>query len=158
MRNNVSSFWAGEMVNDLKRMWAAGRSGSDIAAAIGTTRCAVLGKIYRLDLGRTITSAGQVRRPRKTPEEIEATKREKEKRRRDRRRSQRVTFVRVKPVNLEALRCVEVIPQHKSLLELDADGCRFPFGDGPFTFCNHTQHEGSSYCGPHMALSRRRMS
>jgi hypothetical protein len=44
------------------------------------------------------------------------------------------------------------------LLDLDAEGCRYPFGDGPFTFCNHAQHEGSTYCGPHMALSRRRTS
>jgi GcrA cell cycle regulator len=151
----VISIWTEDLIDTLKGLLAKGFSSSGIAAEIGTTRNAVCGKIHRLGLNGGDGSRTFVRR---TPEEKEATKRAKMERRNERRRSQRVTVVRVRQVNLEALRCVEVIPQHKSLLELDADGCRFPYGDGPFTFCNHAQHEGSSYCGPHMALSRRRMS
>jgi GcrA cell cycle regulator len=119
----------------------------------GVTRNAIIGKMHRLGLsGRTYSGPYS----RKTPEEIEATKRAKMARRNERRRSHPGSFVMVKRVNLEALRCIEVEPQHKSLLELDPNGCRYPYGDGPFTFCNHPQLEGDSYCGPHLALSRRR--
>ncbi len=48
------------------------------------------------------------------------------------------------------LRCVEIEPLHKSLLEVE--GCRYPYGDGPITFCDHPQQKGSSYCTPHHDL------
>lgn len=146
-------YWTAEQDNALKTMWAAGMSGSEIGALMGKTRCAILGKVYRLEFGERAT--GHKASKRRTPEQIEATKRAKAERRNERRRTQYVSVVMVKRINLEALRCVEVEPMHKSLIELDPDGCRYPFGDGPFTFCNHTQFEGSSYCGPHLALSRR---
>jgi len=160
MRNNVPSIWNEDRIETLKNLWAAGFSFSGIAAKIGEgiTRNAVCGKIYRMALPNRYSNEPRSF-TRRTPEQIEATKRAKAARRNEKRRSQRVTVVRIRPVNLEALRCVEVIPQHKSLLELDAGGCRFPYGDGPnYTFCNHAQLEGFSYCGPHAALSRRRMS
>jgi hypothetical protein len=94
--------------------------------------------------------------PRKTPEQIEAAKRLKAERRNERRRSQRVSFVMVKSINLEALRCIEVEPLHKSLADLGRNDCRYPYGEGPYTFCGNPQREGHSYCGPHFALTLRR--
>lgn len=56
-------------------------------------------------------------------------------------------------IDLPALRCVEVEPRHVSLLDLQQGGdCRWPYGDGPFTFCGHPAVFGS-YCGPHFGLS-----
>lgn len=44
-------YWTAERVAELRRLWAAGRTGSEIAATFGdTTRNAVLSKAYRLGL------------------------------------------------------------------------------------------------------------
>jgi GcrA cell cycle regulator len=59
----------------------------------------------------------------------------------------------IKLPNLEKLRCVEIDPLHKAFSDLDRGDCRYPYGDGPFTFCGHPTHEGKPYCIPHWALS-----
>lgn len=155
MRNNVNSIWTADRTEMLRKLWASGISFSSIAAEIGAgvTRSAIGGKLYRLDLGGRDTNPRTYSR--RTPEQIEATKRRKAERRKERRRTQRVNTV--KPtVNLEALRCIEVEPLHKHLLELGPNDCRYPYGDSPYTFCGHPQMEGHSYCGPHFSLSVRR--
>jgi len=58
------------------------------------------------------------------------------------------------PPEVVQLRCSEIIPEHVGIVE--TAGCRWPFGDSPFTFCNHVQIEGSSYCSAHFNLSLRR--
>lgn len=55
--------------------------------------------------------------------------------------------------DIHSLRCVPVEPLHLSLLDLEPGQCRYPFGDGPFTFCGHPQLDGRPYCGPHAALA-----
>lgn len=56
------------------------------------------------------------------------------------------------------LRCVEILPQRVSLMDLADDGCRYPFdgvGDeASIVFCNHPQRKDSSYCTPHFWLCR----
>jgi GcrA cell cycle regulator len=56
------------------------------------------------------------------------------------------------------LRCVGIVPRHLSLLELEPDDCRYPYGgdaDGEaITFCGHPRRGGSSYCAPHFHLTR----
>lgn len=51
------------------------------------------------------------------------------------------------------LRSAPVEPLHLSLAELKLGNCRYPFGDGPFTFCGHQAIPGGPYCGPHAALT-----
>lgn len=51
------------------------------------------------------------------------------------------------------LRCVEIEPRHIELTDLKHKECRFPYGDGPFTFCGHPKNPGSSYCRHHLFLS-----
>lgn len=51
------------------------------------------------------------------------------------------------------LRCVEIEPLNKTLIELKKGDCRQPYGDGPFTFCGHPARAGSSYCTPHHHLN-----
>lgn len=156
MRNNVASFWVPNRIDRLKNMWAAGQSGSEIAASFGTTRCAVLGKIFRLGLPVRAIDNNRLYQKR-SPEQLEATKRLRAERRNERRRDQPPRLVMVKAINLEALRCIEVIPLHKDLVDLGPNDCRFPYGEGPYTFCGNPQMEGRSYCGPHTALSFRRL-
>lgn len=37
----------------------------------------------------------------------------------------------------------------KTLLELEDNDCRFPFGEGPFLFCGDPVQGRSSYCAHH---------
>jgi len=54
------------------------------------------------------------------------------------------------------LRCVAIEPRHVSLLDLQPGECRWPHGEGPFTFCGHATVKDRSYCAAHaeLALSR----
>ncbi|THD76138.1 MAG: hypothetical protein E7813_00030 [Bradyrhizobium sp.] len=55
------------------------------------------------------------------------------------------------------LRCADVVPRRLSLLELECDDCRYPYGGDEegeaITFCGHPRHPGSSYCAAHFDLS-----
>lgn len=46
-----------------------------------------------------------------------------------------------------------VEPKHIELMKLKANECRWPYGDGPFTFCGHKTEPGESYCPHHVYLS-----
>lgn len=46
-----------------------------------------------------------------------------------------------------------VKPLNRELLELKADECRWPYGDGPFTFCGHWRPKGAAYCCAHSAIA-----
>lgn len=52
------------------------------------------------------------------------------------------------------IRCVEIEPRHLTLLELEPDDCRYPYGEGSITFCGHSKRGGSSYCEAHAELVR----
>lgn len=66
------------------------------------------------------------------------------------------------------LRCVEIVPRHLTLIELECGDCRYPYGGDStseaITFCGHPSYsyvrEGteakitSSYCRPHFELCR----
>jgi hypothetical protein len=67
----------------------------------------------------------------------------------------RSTQMRVAPIDgipIE-MRCADAIPLGISLVELEIEHCRYPDGDGPFTFCGQQRMDGSSYCHSHSALS-----
>lgn len=44
-------------------------------------------------------------------------------------------------------------PGQVPLLDLVADGCRWPSGEGPYLFCNEPQMAGHSYCSAHHDMS-----
>jgi GcrA cell cycle regulator len=56
------------------------------------------------------------------------------------------------------LRCIQIVPRHLSLIDLEAGDCRYPYGGDEegeaITFCGHPQREGSSYCAGHFHLTR----
>jgi GcrA cell cycle regulator len=60
------------------------------------------------------------------------------------------------------LRCVEIIPRHLSVIDLEHGDCRYPYGgdaiDEPITFCGHPTVGASPYgmCMPHKTLCERR--
>jgi GcrA cell cycle regulator len=55
------------------------------------------------------------------------------------------------------LRCVAIVPRHLSLVDLEPNDCRYPYGGDAngerITFCAHPRCEGSSYCTPHFHLT-----
>jgi GcrA cell cycle regulator len=56
------------------------------------------------------------------------------------------------------LRCVGVRPRLITLLELERGDCRYPYGGDregeEIRFCGHPRQPGSSYCAPHVHLTR----
>lgn len=48
----------------------------------------------------------------------------------------------------------DIEPRHISLLDLQHNDCRWPCGEGPFTFCGHPKAIGSSYCPAHQTIAR----
>jgi GcrA cell cycle regulator len=49
--------------------------------------------------------------------------------------------------------CIEIVPRNLSLIDLEPNDCRYPYGENVITFCGHPKQEGSSYCTPHHALT-----
>ena len=56
------------------------------------------------------------------------------------------------PSEMTALRCAEIVPLNISLNDLEPWHCRYPYGNGPFTYCGHVKLDDVSYCGPHFNL------
>ena len=56
------------------------------------------------------------------------------------------------------LRCVQIMPRHLLVTELESGDCRYPYGGDAegeaITFCGHPQREDSSYCLGHFNLTR----
>jgi hypothetical protein len=48
-----------------------------------------------------------------------------------------------------------VVPMMVPLLALSPNGCRWPYGDRGYVFCNHTRYSDSSYCQEHYRASLR---
>jgi GcrA cell cycle regulator len=141
MRSSYSvGRWTPEKVEQLIQLFETGLSSTGIAARLeGMSRNAVIGKLTRLGL----TNANGFKRKKGGD------------------RSQKVQeflgqkqHQRQAPVSvLPTLKVADVVPLHLSLLDLGPDQCRYPFGDGPFTFCGCEKIEGSSYCEPHHRLT-----
>lgn len=56
------------------------------------------------------------------------------------------------------LRCIQIMPRHLSVIELEPGDCRYPYGGDEegeaITFCGHPQRQDSSYCVGHFHLTR----
>lgn len=54
---------------------------------------------------------------------------------------------------VKAMRCAEVVPLNIGLEALNETTCKWPYGDGPWTFCGNGALKGLPYCQPHQALA-----
>lgn len=102
----------------------------------GYSRNAVIGRLHRL--GLTTLTIGNGPKKIRAPREYQP-------------RPRRAITPKFSPEEV-ILRCVEIVPRNLSLIELEPNDCRYPYGDGPFMFCGHPKMEGSSYCFPHFHL------
>jgi len=138
--------WTPELTERLVALTKAGDSGSAIAAKLGVTRSAVIGKVHRLgmQLGNCRNGNGQIRTGR--PQKPVLTSFNKY---RNRKAKSKPEFQKapIPPPN------VEDIPR-KAFAELSENDCRFPVNDpkdSDFGFCGNSKIPGSSYCAAHHA-------
>lgn len=147
--------WVPTKVDLLKTKWAAGFSASQIAAEIGCSRSAVIGKIHRLHLKRDELGIRQERRFREYgTRELPKPRPPQPKRSRSAGYVSVLTrpeVARAPPVTNYAE--PQLDPQHITFEELQPQHCKFPFGKGPYTFCGLDRHGSSGpYCIGHARL------
>lgn len=151
-------FWTEDRVTALVGLYAEGFSCRIISEKLGGTRNAIIGRIHRMKL-----PAPEVKKPLR-PKKARAKKAGAKKSSANHetmitrivRSNGNSNQMRVLSVTERAqykVRCVELEPLNKTLLDLERGECRQPYGDGPFTFCGHPAKEGSSYCVPHHHLN-----
>jgi GcrA cell cycle regulator len=138
--------WTTDRIELLKSHFDAGLSCREIAAAIGVSRNAVIGKLARLQLTRGPARAEP--RPSKTARE------------RSRKSIPRLQYQMLQAVYEDPQPALDAIASdHRcSLLELSNERCRWPIstpGAEDFCFCGNTPADGMPYCLGHTRLAYR---
>src|SRR5262245_35851794 len=141
----ASTPWTEWKVEELRRLWAAGYSATEIAGELGGGfgRCAVLGKVNRLGLTR-----------RKPPQPRKPQAATVPRGRPVLRRPVFIAPAKEQPPMLEPP--LPSLPRMRrlQLMQLGERHCRWPFGDPmtrPFYFCAADRALGEPYCAYHMA-------
>jgi GcrA cell cycle regulator len=148
--------WTDDRVEQLRKLWEAGLSASQIAAELGNiTRNAVIGKVHRLGLsGRAKCTSSSAPRPRKVRAPTHMV--------RISRPSIRGNTVLAQAFEMEletdpvAFDNVVPMGQRRSLLELTEETCRWPIGDPgsfDFFFCGGKSIVGLPYCPHHSRVA-----
>ncbi len=143
--------WTPERIEQLRNCVTSGLSCSQIAAEIGVTRNAVIGKIHRLGLspGRPAAAPARscpprVRQPRHSPQ----------------RRFLRLMFAPAPSLAGDEAAAPAAIDstQRCSLVELAQGKCHWPIGDpctADFAYCGNEAIAGFSYCAGHARMAYR---
>jgi GcrA cell cycle regulator len=149
--------WAPQHSDALREFLAKGMSFGEAADAINAkfdtsfSRNATLGRAKRMGLVSSHRPA-----ERRTPPQASVPRlRERSERSETDSRPLVTPSGRWEGVNL---RCIEIVPRHLSLMQLEAGDCRYPYGGDAegeaISFCGHPQRDGSSYCAGHLHLTR----
>ena len=140
--------WTTERLELLKGHFAAGLTCRQIAAEIGVSRNAVIGKLSRLGLSRD-KPPGSEARPKKPRE-------------RRGRSVPRLQYEMLRQVYDEAaFTATPVVSEHRcSLFELSKEHCRWPVNAEAeeFSFCGNTPLAGLPYCQGHTRLAYRSLA
>ena len=139
-RRETKMSWTPERESKLRALWKKGHTASQIAALIGeTTRNAVIGKAYRLNLEARTISKKHSTTPKTKLENVGEIKNEKVSRK-----------ARFKSLLLDK----NFEPENpKKLTELTDDTCRWPIGhpyEKDFYFCGRKPLEKFPYCNLHV--------
>jgi GcrA cell cycle regulator len=144
----LSQTWTDERLELLKSGFAAGLSCREIAATIGVSRNAVIGKISRLNLKRDKDRMVRTARPERTGEA----------RPRGAPRLRQI-LLKAYPSQPDAVVDEPIHNGHTcSLFELGRDTCRWPIstpGADDFCFCGNPPIDGLPYCAGHSRLAYR---
>lgn len=148
--------WTDDRVEQLKKLWEAGLSASQIAAELGNvTRNAVIGKVHRLGLsGRAKSPSTSAPRPRKA-RPAQHMVRISRPQSRGNAALARVFETEPEP---DPIAYDNVVPmsQRRTLVELTEDTCRWPIGDpgsADFFFCGGHSLNGLPYCAHHSRVA-----
>jgi GcrA cell cycle regulator len=148
-----SSFWVEHPEADqvMRKMFEDGCTMSQIGAAIGCSRNAVIGKVHRLGLERFQPRSATARA--RSPREPAVPKLRSPSPQRT--RGPMLIFV---PGSEVAAPPWVVGHARKQITKLRSDECRWPVGEpgADFCFCAEPNLTGSSYCAYHDDLSRER--
>lgn len=143
--------WTPERVDQLRNCVFAGLTCSQIAAEIGVTRNAVIGKINRLGLSpaRSAGAPAHSCPPRTQRPRLSSP-----------RRPLRLMAAAAPSVDEDVTLGIGPVDNTRrcSLLELSPDKCRWPIdepGSADFTFCGHEVIRGFSYCASHARMAYR---
>jgi GcrA cell cycle regulator len=163
----AAGFWPEEHAQELIRLCGEKLSFRAIATVLnekfGTsyTKNSMIGKAARLGISKesapTVPGNHKPKADRKTPYKVRAPRKQTEGVKREVFRAKPNSnggapgLVRVMLAEI-SLRCVEIEPRHLSLIELEPNDCRYPYGDDQITFCGHPKMAGSSYCVSHHHL------
>jgi GcrA cell cycle regulator len=146
--------WTTERIELLKNRFEAGLSCRQIAADIGVTRNAVIGKLSRLNLTREVSA--DERRPARRSAAKGVLKGPRLK------TTPRLQYQMLQAAYAEPQPFPDSEPindEHRcSLLELDEARCRWPIstpGAEDFCFCGNVPVEGLPYCPGHTRLAYR---
>ena len=149
--------WSDDRVEQLKKLWEAGLSASQIAAELGNvTRNAVIGKVHRLGLsGRAKSPSSSVPRPRKTTRPAQHMMRIS---RPVSRGNTALAHAFEMEVEADPVPFDNVVPmsQRKTLLELTEETCHWPVGDpgsSDFFFCGGKSLASLPYCAHHSRIA-----
>jgi GcrA cell cycle regulator len=147
----AESTWTAERLALLRNGFEAGLSCREIAADIGVSRNAVIGKLTRLNLTRGNDNRDERRAERKSCD-----------RSRRRNASPRQQYAMLALIYGESESSIDYEPIDESnrcsLLELGENKCRWPIsspGAEDFCFCGNASPEGQPYCLPHSRLAYR---
>lgn len=149
--------WAPEHSDALRQHLASGMSYAEAARAINATFDTNYSRNAAIGRGKRMGLAAVDRPPELTPP---APSDQQPSRRRLRKQVAALAqwlAPAFEPVPCPELRCVDVVPRHLSLLELEHGDCRYPYGGDAegeaITFCGHPQRAESSYCAAHFHLT-----
>ena len=156
LKDEISG-WTEPRVEQLKKLWEAGLSASQIAAELGSvTRNAVIGKVHRLGLsGRAKSpSSSSMPRPRKTRPAQHMMRISRPVSR----GNTALAHVFEMEVEADPIAYDNVVPmsQRKTLLELTEDTCHWPVGDpgsADFYFCGGKSLASLPYCAHHSRIA-----
>ena len=141
--------WTPERIEQLRSCIGSGMTCSQIAAAIGVSRNAVIGKIHRLGL-----SSG---RPAGASARANCPPRARHSRGPTQRRLLRLAYAQA-PLD-QTMSSIVVISTHPcSLIDIDPHQCRWPIGDPAstnFLFCGNDALAGFTYCVGHARMAYR---
>ena len=146
----IALTWTDERVETLKSHYEAGLSCREIAADIGVSRNAVIGKLTRLNLTRRNSDEPRPPRRKRATKELALKPT-------PRQQYEMLAKVYAKPQPMIPDEPIDVA-HHCSLLELGDKRCRWPIGTpgaDDFCFCGNAPFKGLPYCPGHSRLAYR---
>jgi len=141
--------WTVERQKLLTRLWLEGKTSTEIARELGTTRSAVIGMVGRCGIRRYALKAAGV----DVPEHKGGGSYQQRNRSRKPKAAPAILTVTGKPkaAPMPKDQAPPLVPEPARSLKIDfmeltETNCHFPSGNNPFTFCGQPTEFGKPYC------------